>query len=203
MPDLDYGANFRESNVDNVIAQSWDMPLSAFQTIRTLLNTTGLSYTNVQQNGLRVTNMRSHSTAVGPRFKVRNISGGTLVPGNLVYLTTPYTDGTDTYPSIEKALAASDATLRYAQAVVVEDNISHNADGTVALAGEVRSLNTSGKAVGDKVYLDTSAGGYSYSLPASPIKVQVCGFVTYVHVSAGAILFGNWSLVPWSIADQV
>jgi hypothetical protein len=173
--------------------------------IRTLLNTTGLDYENVQANGLRAANLRAHAGVQAGRIKIRNASGGDLGANDLVYPTGTYSDGTDSYPTVEKAVSTnSPATTKYG-AFIIDANVNNGQDGTALLCKEVGALDTSGLTVGQPVLLSHTAGGYVTalaSLPAADYAVQVVGVVSRVDATAGRIVFGNWSIIPWSIADQ-
>tara|TARA_Y100000310_G_scaffold34082_1_gene32229 strand:- start:52 stop:663 length:612 start_codon:yes stop_codon:yes gene_type:complete len=186
-------------------AHDWNDVEVPLLEIRTLLNTTLLDYLNVQVAGLRSDNLRSHANAESGHIKVRNDTGGTLVANDLVYFSGTYSDGTDNYPTVAKAVSTNDrSTTKYAQAII-DANIADGADGTVALVKEVTSLDTSALTVGDQVLLDDTAAGYANNLAAlaaTDYSVQVVGMVSVVSATIGRIVFGNWSIIPHSIADQ-
>lgn len=174
--------------------------------IKTWANTTKLDYENLQSNGIRQDNIRSHANAEAGRIKVRNDSGGTLSAGDIVYFSGTYSDGTNNYPTIAKAVSTqSNSTTKYGQAVV-ETAIANDADGTVVLFVERSGIDTSAKAVGDRIFLSNTAGGYVddlADLPDIDYRVQIVGVVSVSDASAGRIVFGNWSVIPYSIAHEV
>lgn len=114
---------------------------------------------------------------------VKNVSGGSLVPGQLVYIYGH--DGTR--PSVHKADA--DFASKMAEYVVL-DTIVNNGIGRVAREAIVSGLDThAAAAVGDPVYLSDTAGDWSLSAPSGADKlVQKVGIVTVDAVS-GAIRF--------------
>ena len=195
MPELNYGATFLESNVDTIVPQSWENDvLPPFQKIRTLLNTTGLDYQNVQDNGIRYTGIRTHDAIEAVRYKVRNNTGGSLAKGDLVYFTGTYSDGTDSYPTVAKAISTTAAATNFFAQGVCTAAISDSADGTVAVFLELTNINTSGGTVGDPVYLNTSAGGWTRTRPTGGQYVQVVGTISVVHASTGRVIFSLGAL---------
>ncbi len=186
---LDYGSSFRESGVDNVLPHSWDDVLLPFQAIRTLLNTTKLDYSFLQSYGVRHTSLRTHGPFTLNYVKVRNATGGTLVAGTLGYPGSIYSDGTNEYPTFVKAVSSSaSGSTRYAQFVLTE-SVADGADGTAALVYEQGDLNTSGQTIHDPIYLSTTAGNSTSTAPVAENRIQVVGRVSYVHASAGRVLF--------------
>lgn len=189
MPDLDYGTTFDESGIDGKKPQSWDLYVLPFlQKIRTLTNTTGLDYGNLQTNGLRSSNLRNHAEIEVGRIKVRNDSGGALSEGDLIYFTGTYNDGTNNYPTVAKADTAATIGATFFAQGVVTGSIGDDADGTVAILYELTLQDTSTATVGDSVYLSATAGGWTLTKPTSEF-VQKVGTVTVVDASAGRIVF--------------
>lgn len=174
--------------------------------IKTWANTTKLDYLNIQSDGLRVTGIRSHSNVEAGRIKVRNSTGGALSANALVYFSGTYNDGSNNYPTVAKAVSTqSGATTKYAQAIL-ESAINNDADGTAVLVREVTSLDTSALNVGDRVWLSSTAGGYVNNLSDLPdvdFRSQVVGVVSVSSATVGRIVFGNWSIIPYSIAHEV
>lgn len=195
MPELNYGSTFKESNVDNIVPQSWENDvLPPFQKVRTLLNTTKLDYQNVQDNGLRSTSLRNHANVEAVRIKVRNSTGGALAKGDLIYFTGTYSDGTDSYPTVAKAISTNAAATNFFARGVCAEAISDSADGTVAVFYELTNQNTNGLTVGDHVYLGTTAGGWTATRPTGGQFLQVVGTVTVVNSSTGRIVFSLGSV---------
>lgn len=157
--------------------------------IQTLLNTTLLDYANVQDNGLRTINLRSHANLENGRGKARNDSGGALTANDIIRFTGTYSDGTDNYPTIAKAIATGTATTNYFGQGILDANANDGTDCTVVLVKEVSGIDTSGGAVGDPVYLSTTAGGWTLTRPTGDQFVQVIGYISVVNASTGRIVF--------------
>ena len=186
-------------------ANNWSDVLTPLDQIKTWANTTKLDYANVQNNGLRTVNLRSHANLEVGRVKVRNNTGGTLAAGAIVYPSGTYSDGTDNYPTVALAVSTqSRSTTKYGS-LILDAAISDGADGTALMAKEVSSLDTSALAVNQPVLLSDVAGGYVgllSDLADEDYSVQIVGFVSVSSATLGRIVFGNWSIIPWSIADQ-
>ena len=194
-------------NGANGRAHDWNHVLVPLNEIKTLLNTTLLDYANIQTNGLRAADLRAHNGMRLGRFKIRNNSGGTLTAGTIIYQTGDYDDGSGvTYPTVAKAVSTqANGTTKYGVGVI-EDDVANNADGTACTHYELTGLDTSAKAVGDRVYLSSTAGGYFKNLSDFSdvdFRIQVVGKVKVSHASAGKILFCNWSIIPWPNRDHI
>ncbi len=186
-------------------AHDWNDCLVPFNEVKALLNTTKLDYLNLQTNGIRVTNISSHAHAEADPIKVRNDTGGTLAINTICYFSGTYSDGTDNYPTIAKAVSTNSASTTKYATCILDAAVADGADGYVKLLKEVESLDTSAFTVGDQVLLDDTAGGYAANLAALgdvTYRVQVVGMVSVVHASTGRIVFGGWQIIPHSIADQ-
>ena len=190
-------------NGANGVAHSWAHVQTPLDQIKAWANSTGLDYTNLQTNGLHVENTRAYAGVLAGRIKVHNSTGADLNANTLVSFQGTYSDGTDNYPLVVKAVAteASGTTL-YGQAIV-DSTITNGSDGTVCLTKEVSSLNTLGLTAGRPVFLSSTAGGYSTSLLAPAYRCQIVGFVSVVSATIGRIIFGNWSVIPYDNADQI
>ena len=189
MPQLDYGTTFDETGIDGKKPQSWDNYVMPFlQTVRTLTNTTKMDYLNVQDDGLRTTNMLTHANVEAVRIKVRNATGGSIAANSLVYFNGTYSDGSTNYPSIAKAVSTTAVGSTYFAQAATTGVIANNTNGTVAVFYEVSGVNTSSAAVGDVVYLDTTAGGWTRTRPTGGQYIQVIGTITVVSASVGRIV---------------
>jgi len=189
MPQLDYGTTFDETGIDGKKPQSWDNYVMPFlQSVRTLTNTSKLDYLNVQDNGLRTTNLRTHANVEAVRIKVRNATGGTIDANTLVYFNGTYSDGSTNYPSIAKAISTTAVGSTYFAQGVTTASVGNNADGTLAVFYEISEINTSSGAVGDLVYLNTVAGGWTRTRPTGGQYIQVIGTITVVSASVGRIV---------------
>jgi hypothetical protein len=190
-------------NGANGIAHSWAHVQTPLDEIKAWANSTGLDYSNIQTNGLHVENTRAYAGVLAGRIKVRNNTGSTLNANDLVSFQGTYSDGTDNYPLVVKAVSTeASATTFFAQAVV-DSAITTGSDGTVCLTKEVGSLNTLGLTAGRPIFLGSTAGSYSSSLLVPAYRCQIVGFVSVVSATIGRIIFGNWSIIPYDNADQI
>ena len=170
-------------------AQSWNHVQTPLDEIKTLINTTGLDYYNIKDDGIRASNFRAHAGLEANRFKVRNNSGSTIAINSLIYVTGTYSDGTDSYPTIAKADSSASLGSNFEAMGILSSSVDNNADGTALLSLEVGGLDTSGSTVGNPVYLSTTAGGWTLTKPTSLEYIQVVGRVSVVHASTGRIVF--------------
>ena len=172
----------------------WTHVSTPFGEVQTLLNTTGLDSSNIQENGLLPSNIRTNANIDAVRIKVRNATGGSLTAGTLVYFSGTYSDGTTNYPTVAKAISHATAGSNYFSQGILVATTANGADGTAAVFYELSGVNTSSTAVGDLVYLDTTAGGWTKVRPTGGQYIQVVGTVTVVHASTGRIAFSFGSV---------
>jgi len=172
--------------------------------IKTLLNTTKLDYLNLQANGIRWSNIRAHNGLKGGNIRVYNDTGSTLNEEDIVFHSSFHDDGTDEYPEVTKAFAATTAgASRFAFGILTEDITTSNA-GNMAQYHEITGIDTSSYTLMAPVWLNTTAGGYTLDQPALPARCQCIGYVSKVDASTGRIQFCfPGFIVPYSIADEV
>jgi hypothetical protein len=188
---------------NNGSAHSWTHVSVPLTEIRTLLNDTGLDYANIQTNGLRTTNMRSHASFNGIGFRVRNATGGTLAANAIVGLNGSYDDGTDEYPTIVEADSGEPGSWVPA-AGILPAAVADSADGTIRRLYELTGIDTSARTLHDPVYLSTTAGEYTFTAPPPGNVIQIIGRVTKVDASAGRISFQfPGAVVPYSLLQEV
>ncbi len=168
--------------------QNWSDVSVPLEEIRTWANTTKLSYVNVQENGLRPSNIRTLAEVDAVRIRVRNTTGSTIAANELVYFTGTYSDGTNNYPTIGKAISTAAAGTNFFARAVSVASIANDSDGTVAVFYELTGANTASAAVGDPVYLSTTAGEWTLTRPTGGQFVQVVGNVSVVNASSGRII---------------
>ena len=172
----------------------WTHVSTPFGEVQTLLNTTGLDSSNIQENGLLPSNIRTNANIDAVRIKVRNATGGSLSAGTLVYFSGTYSDGTTNYPTVAKAVSHATAGSNYFSQGLLVATTANGADGTAAVFYELSGVDTSSTSVGDLVYLDTTAGGWTKTRPTGGQYIQVVGTVTVVHASTGRIAFSFGSV---------
>lgn len=89
----------------------------------------------------------------------------------------------------EVELADADTTLKPGQ-FIASANIADSATGQAVDVYDLTGQNTSAGAVGDPVYLSTTAGGWTLTAPTGADQIQQeIGYVTVDHASTGAIRF--------------
>lgn len=107
---------------------------------------------------------------------VYNASGGALSAGDIVYL-----DGVDSTSGCLKAYKAQAATASKQAQFVILESIASTATGPAAVGGVVTtSLDTSSAAVGDPVYLSTTAGGLTLT---GGVSSTLVGYVDSVSTT--------------------
>jgi hypothetical protein len=121
----------------------------------------------------------------GETREVRNASGSSIAAGKLVYLSG--WNETEKLPTI--TLADADAGGARAQYVTLA-TIANNANGLAVQKLRLTGQATNGRTVGDPAYLSTTAGGYTFTIPAGDDDlVQIVGRVAVVHASTGVVEF--------------
>jgi hypothetical protein len=145
---------------------------------------------NVGQAGLRPDNLG---------LLVWNATGGTLTAGTLVYKSG--WNAANNLPQMSKASAAGQVTA--AQWVVLAD-ILNGASGLVGKHLALGSLNTNAATVGDPVYLDTVAGGYTLtSPPGAGLIYQRVGVVSVKSATVGVVEFDLISGATWALLYRI
>jgi hypothetical protein len=122
--------------------------------------------------------------ANGLHAAVRNVSGAQLDLGDVVYISG-YNIGQNL---VEVELADNDDVSKMPAFCVIEDNVANNATGQCNVAGRLSGVNTLGMTVGDAVYVDSTAGGFTNTRPTgASSQIQKIGIVLRVHTSLGVI----------------
>lgn len=119
------------------------------------------------------------------RQQAINVSGGAYTPGTLV---APAAGGNADYRRM--TFVKADANAGIPATHVVLSTINNNDSGDVWRATMVGSLNTNAGNVGDLVYLDTTAGGWTLTPPSGANElVQAVGVITVKDAAVGKIYF--------------
>lgn len=122
---------------------------------------------------------------------VKNVSGGSLAVGDLVYVngtTTSPATGTDPVATVTKADADAAGAAKTATYVVTKAMAS-NAFGKVGKYLVARGVNTNSyTTVGDPVYLSTTAGASTPTIPTLG-NVQIVGYVAVKSATVGIIVY--------------
>lgn len=111
-----------------------------------------------------------------------NGTGATLMEGTVVYVV----GAQGQRPSIAKANASSESTSSKTFGVVTE-TITNGAEGFVTTFGVVRGLNTSSFTEGSAIWLSTTAGEFTQTMPSSPNHAVFVGYCIRVHETSGEI----------------
>jgi hypothetical protein len=115
-----------------------------------------------------------------------NKSGATITKGTIVYLKS--SSSSSTYPEVLKANASTEATSSKTIGAVFED-VANDATGYLVTSGEVRNLNTSSYVIGDKLWLSTTDGLVTTTVPTQPNHAVFIGTVTRAQSVNGRILY--------------
>lgn len=115
-----------------------------------------------------------------------NKSGSTITKGTIVYLKS--TSSSTSYPEVLKANAATEATSSKTIGAVFED-VANDATGFIVTSGEVRNLDTSAYVIGDKLWLSTTDGLVTTTVPTQPNHAVFIGTVTRAQSVNGRILY--------------
>jgi hypothetical protein len=124
------------------------------------------------------------TSALNTRTYVRNATASTIAKGSVVYLAS----SNGTIPTIEKALATTDATSARTFGIT-ESDISSNSNGYVLNQGIFDPIDTFGIADGAVLWLSsTVAGAYSTVKPTGPNHGVLVGVCVKGHsVGSGSI----------------
>lgn len=124
------------------------------------------------------------STAADVNLLVRNTSGSTIAKGKPVYVSG-WNNGHGRF-TIDLADANDSAKMPCIG--LTTTSIGNNANGTVIEAGELLDVDTSASsAVGDGVWIGTTAGGLVYTRPTVD-DIQRIATVARDHASKGVLL---------------
>ena len=122
---------------------------------------------------------------------VRNLSGQTLLNGNVVKVTGA--SGNKVTVDIADSSTEYESSATFA---VVTETISNNSTGKVTTEGLVRGLNTSAFTEGVAIWLG-STGAFTDVKPSSPNHLVHVGWVVRSHATEGTILVrisNGWEL---------
>ena len=196
MPELDYGSSFKE-NRDNTDPQSWQHVYNPLVAIRTLLNTTKLDKTNIQDSGISTDKVAMQEHPL--RGNAVLVTGGNnaLAAKSLAYFAValdPPTSYGDAPVAVvaAQAVARSSSGRKYAS-VYIPSAIDANTTGVGYRIYFEASAGLSGITnVLQPVYLSKTAGEFTSTAPGDGYTNQVVGWAysnNYVFFDLpGAIL---------------
>lgn len=113
---------------------------------------------------------------------VRNETGATLSKGTVVYIT----GAAGNKALVSKASASAEATSSKTFAILAAD-ILNNQNGTAVTVGLLKGLDTSGLTEGGSLWLSTTAGEWTQTMPTAPNHAVFLGTVTRVHATQGTV----------------
>ncbi len=111
-----------------------------------------------------------------------NGTGSTLAKGTVVYIS----GAQGQRPSISKASASSESTSSKTFGIVAEE-ISNGAEGLVCTSGIVRGVDTSTFTEGQALWLSTTAGLISSTMPTQPNHSVFIGYCIKSNAASGQI----------------
>ena len=113
---------------------------------------------------------------------VKNATGSTIAKGKVVYIN----GAAGQRPTIALSDADTEATSSKTLGITAE-SISNDAEGFVTTFGVLRGVNTNGLTEGAAVWLSSTAGSYTTTVPAEPAHSVFLGYVVKAHATAGEI----------------
>ena len=113
---------------------------------------------------------------------VKNDTGSSIPKGSVVYVN----GAQGQRPKIALADADTAATSSKTFGITAE-TIADEAEGYVVTEGVLRGLNTNGMTEGGAVWLSSTAGGYTQTIPARPAHSVFLGYVIKANASSGEI----------------
>jgi hypothetical protein len=113
---------------------------------------------------------------------VRNETGATLAKGTVVYIS----GAAGNKALVSKASASSEATSSKTFAILSEE-IPNNQNGQSVTVGLLKGLDTSALTEGGSLWLSTTAGQWTQTMPTAPNHAVFLGTVTRVHANQGTV----------------
>lgn len=141
------------------------------------------------------------ATGSGSSMPFYNNSGAQLDEGDLVYLSA-YNSGESLYEAELAIATEANATTLYA-VWIVDANVANGASGILVGSKILTAVDTDGQTVGRPVFLSTSGGGWTHTLPALENRIQVVGQIIEAHLTTGRILLKPNAPLWRTQADQI
>ena len=113
---------------------------------------------------------------------VKNSTGSSIAKGKVVYIN----GAAGQRPTVALSDADTEATSSKTLGVTAE-TIADGAEGFVTTFGVQRGLNTLGLTEGASVWLSSTAGGFTTTIPAEPAHSVFIGYVVKANASSGEI----------------
>ena len=113
---------------------------------------------------------------------VKNATGSSIAKGKVVYIN----GAAGQRPTI--ALSDADTELTSSKTFgITAEVIADGAEGFVVTEGVLRGLNTAGLTEGGAVWLSSTAGNFTQTIPTQPVHSVFLGYVVKAHASSGEI----------------
>jgi collagen type VII alpha len=113
---------------------------------------------------------------------VKNNTGSSIPKGTVVYIN----GAQGQRPTI--ALADADLEVTSSKTFgITAETIANGAEGYVATEGILRGLNTGGLTEGGAIWLSSTAGAFTQTVPAEPSNAVFLGYVVKANIAAGEI----------------
>jgi len=113
---------------------------------------------------------------------VKNATGSSIAKGKVVYINGA--QGQRPTITLSDADAESTSSKTFG---VTSETIADGAEGFVTTFGVLRGVNTDGLTEGAALWLSSTAGGYTTTIPAEPAHSVFIGYVVKAHASSGEI----------------
>ena len=148
----------------------------------------GVAYESRKISGATLKTLLGQNATTAKREIVAfiNKTGSALSEGTIVYLKT--SSSSAEYPEVELADASTEVTssktIGAVYATVGDDEI-----GIIVTSGEVDNLDTSMYNIGDRLWLSTTAGEVTTTMPTAPDHAVFIGIVTRSQNTNGRVLY--------------
>ena len=113
---------------------------------------------------------------------VKNATGSSIAKGKVVYIN----GAAGQRPTVTLSDADTEATSSKTLGLMAE-TLADGAEGFVTTFGVLRGVDTDGLSEGAMLWLSSTAGGYTTSIPAEPAHSVFLGYVVKAHISSGEI----------------
>lgn len=127
--------------------------------------------------------------------RAKNVEGSTILNGQLVYIFS----ASGQKPTMKLASAGVHSNARATIAMATQD-VLNNQFGYFTAFGNVRDIGTFGYPEGTPLFLSTTAGDYTDTLPTQPDSQVFIGVVLYEHNTEGIIFV---KIVPEPNIDEL
>jgi len=158
-----------------------------YNSITAPTHTEGLLYYSDDDKTLSFqTEVNGVTVNIGEELHIRGVnksaSASDFSNGQLVYIS----GAQGQRPKVELASASQDNSDKTI-GMVTQDTLAYNNTGYISTYGVVRELDTSAYSEGTILYLSTTPGAFTDTVPVSPNHRVVVGIVIYQHATKGMV----------------